>query len=61
MHPTIPEQHHNGYFSTESDYIMVMPGVNGHSLANAGSATSNDQYLTPKLAYFDQFNHPPQD
>jgi hypothetical protein len=39
---------------------MVMPAVDGHSLGNGGSSNSNDQYLTPKLAYFDQFNQPPQ-
>lgn len=39
---------------------MVMPAVDANNLGNAGSSNSNDQYLTPKLAYFDQFNLPPQ-
>jgi hypothetical protein len=36
--------------------MMVMPGNDGQSLEIQGSSNSNDQYLTPKLAYYDQYN-----
>ncbi len=28
IHPTIPQAHPNGYFSTESDYMMIRPESN---------------------------------
>lgn len=40
--------------------MMVMPGNDGQSLEIQGSSNSNDQYLTPKLAYYDQYNQVPQ-
>ena len=40
--------------------MMVMPGNDGQSLEIQGSSNSNDQYLNPKLAYYDQYNQVPQ-
>jgi hypothetical protein len=53
LHPTIPQAHPNGYFSTESDYLMVRPDSHTR-VRQSGSSDTNDQYLhQPKLNFND--------